>query len=134
MEGHPVFISADASLQDAARKMRDSDCGFLPVGSKDFAEGIITDRDIIVRAVAEGRNPAEERVKDYMTRDVFACLESDTLGAAASVMSENDVSRLVVQDANGKMSGVLTFGRIIRSNDNRDETSEVVELATGKAL
>lgn len=133
METDLELISPDATLEEAARKMKERDCGFLPVGDKDDPEGIITDRDIVIRAIAEGKNPAEEKVRAYMTDEVCACRDNDTLENAAQAMSENNVSRLVVKDSHDKICGVLTFGRIIRSNDNKQETSKVVEKATGKA-
>ena len=133
MESNAVLIDPGATLAEAARKMKDIDCGFLPVGSGDSPEGIITDRDIVIRAIAEGRDPGRERVRDYMTAEICACRESDTLEGAAKAMNENSVSRLVVEDNAGKICGVLTFGRIIRSNDDKAETSNVVEQATGKA-
>jgi CBS domain-containing protein len=133
METDLELISPDATLEEAARKMKECGCGFLPVGSDDAPEGIITDRDIVVRAIAEGKDPGEEKVRDVMTDEVCACKETDMLEDAARVMSENNVSRLVVKDNEGRICGILTFGRMIRSNDNKQETSEVVETATGKA-
>lgn len=133
MESEAVMIRPDATLQEAAAKMKEAGCGFLPVGTAESPQGIITDRDIVIRAVAEGKDPSREKVRDYMTTDVCVCRESDTLEGAAKTMGDNSVSRLVVEDNNGKMCGVLTFGRLIRSNNNKDETSNVVEQATGKA-
>ncbi|ALQ51852.1 CBS domain-containing protein [Nitrosomonas ureae] len=133
MERNLKLINADATLEEASIKMKQAGCGFLPVGVENTLEGIITDRDIVVRAIAEGRDPTREIVRDYMTSTVCCCKESDTLKDAAQVMSENHVSRLVVKDENDNICGILTFGRIIRSNDNKQETSEVVERATGKA-
>lgn len=133
MESETVMIGPDATLTEAARKMKDVDCGFLPVGTGKSPEGIITDRDIVIRAIAEGKDPGRERVRDYMTAEICACRESDTLEGAARMMNENEVSRLVVEDNAGNICGVLTFGRIIRSNNDKEETSNVVEQATGKA-
>ncbi|HEY8189206.1 MAG TPA: CBS domain-containing protein [Micavibrio sp.] len=133
METDLELVSPDATLEEAARKMKDCGCGFLPVGGNTTLEGIITDRDIIVRAIAEGKNPAREKVRDYMTDGVCECKETDTLEDAAKIMSEYNVSRLVVKDGSDGTCGVLTFGRIIRSNDDKQETSDVVEKATGKA-
>lgn len=132
MESQPVCINPDATLQEAARKMKDIDCGFLPVGSDSAPEGIITDRDIIIRAISEGKDPTREKVRDYMTSDICSCSESDSLEDAAGKMSENEVSRLVVEDDQGNMCGILTFGRIIRTSQDKTETSEVVERATGR--
>ena len=133
METDLELISPDATLEEAARRMKDCGCGFLPVGTDNAPEGIITDRDIVVRAIAEGKDCSQEKVRDCMTDEVCACRETDTLEDAAKAMSENNVSRLVVKDNSDRICGVLTFGRIIRSNDNKQETSEVVEKATGKA-
>lgn len=133
MESQVVLIDPEATLQEAANKMKKVDCGFLPVGTDGALEGIITDRDIVIRAIAEGKNPSQEKVRDYMTEEVCCCAESDTIEDAAGKMSEYEVSRLVVEDNDGNACGVLTFGRIIRENQNKEETSEIVERATGKA-
>jgi CBS domain-containing protein len=133
MEPSLVMISPNATLEEAARKMKEADCGFLPVGAKNAPQGIITDRDIVVRAIADGSDPRSEKVRDYMTTTVCTVKETDTLEDAARVMQQHHVSRLVVENGAGKISGVLTFGRIIRANDDKRETSEVVEKATGKA-
>lgn len=133
MESELELISPDATLAEAARKMKECGCGFLPVGAEDSPEGIITDRDIVIRAVAEGKDPTKVKVRDCMTQDVCACKDSDTLEDAARMMSENNISRLVVKNDGETICGVLTFGRMIRTNDNPQETSSVVEKATGKA-
>lgn len=133
MECNAVMISPDATLKEAANKMKSADCGFLPVGSAESPEGIITDRDIVIRAIAEGKDPAQEKVRDYMTSEVHMCSESDTLEGAAKAMGDHNVGRLVVEDKSGKMCGVLSFGRLIRSNNDPEETSQVVQCATGKA-
>lgn len=133
METDLALISPEATLEEAARKMKDVGCGFLPVGEDDAPQGIITDRDIVIRAIAEGKTPGQVKVRDCMTDDVCSCKETDSLEDAAKVMSDNKVSRLVVKNDQNSMCGVLTFGRIIRNNDDKQETSEVVEAATGKA-
>lgn len=133
METNLVLISPDATLAEAAQKMKHADCGFLPVGENNQPLGIITDRDIVIRAIASGKSPEEAKVRDFMTDDVCCCKDSDTLADAAKVMSDNKVSRLVVKDSSGAICGVLTFGRIIRNNENRAETSQIVDTATGMA-
>lgn len=133
MESKSVMISPDATLVEAARMMKQEDCGFLPVGSAERPEGIITDRDIVIRAISEGKDPTSTFVRDCMTSDVCSCLEKDSLEEAARIMNENNVSRLVVATEDGNICGILTFGRIIRSNDNEKETSKVVQCATGNA-
>jgi CBS domain-containing protein len=133
METDLELISPDATLVEAARKMKECGCGFLPVGNKDNPEGIITDRDIVIRAIAEGEDPSRAKVRDCMTDKICACRDNDILEEAARAMNENSVSRLVVKNDSDQVCGVLTFGRMIRSSDNKQETGEVVEKATGKA-
>lgn len=132
MKENPVIIAATTTLKEAAQKMKSIDCGVLPVGSWDALEGIITDRDIVIRAVAEGVDTNKAQVRDYMTADVFYCSDYDTLAQAAEKMREHDVSRLVVRDSSGKACGVITFGCILRKNESLKEIGKVVECAVGK--
>jgi CBS domain-containing protein len=131
MTAHPTLISPDATLQDAASTMQSVDCGVLPVGDKDQIEGMITDRDIIIRAIAKGKNPASAMVKDHMSRQVVACKESDTLQQAADVMHQHKVSRLIVRNDGGKVSGILSLGCILRKDANAAEIADVIEHARG---
>jgi CBS domain-containing protein len=130
MTPNPVLIDPDATLQEAAESMKNVDCGMLPVGVKDNLEGVITDRDIIIRALAEGKNPAQEKVRSFMTEKVFACNENDTLDAAADKMRMHKVGRLVVKDKSGKVTGVLSFGGILRKEADAMEVANVVKHAT----
>ena len=133
MTSDPVLITPDASLKEAAAKMEKVDCGVLPVGTKDKVEGIITDRDIVIRAIARGKDPAREKVKDYMTKAVYACNEEDYLEDAADKMRDHKISRLVVKNKQGKVTGILSFGGILRKNADADEVANVVKHATRKA-
>ena len=131
MTENPVLINPDMTLKEAAAKMRDIDCGILPVGTEDKLKGIITDRDIVIRAVSRGKDIAREQVKDYMTADVYACNEHDTLEDAADKMRVHKVSRLVVKNKAGKVTGILSFGGILRRNADAAEVANVVKHATG---
>lgn len=131
MKANPVIIPSSASLREAAEKMKSQDCGVLPVGNWDRLEGMITDRDIAIRAVAEGIDPGSALVRDYMTRDVHYCSENDTLAQAGEKMRRNDVGRLVVRDSSGKACGIITFGCIMRKDSSLRELGEVIECAVG---
>lgn len=133
MESRPTMVRPNATIAEAASMMKNAECGFLPVGENNKPVGIITDRDIVMRCIAEGKDPNRLLVSDCMTQDVCACSEKDSLEDAARKMNDNAVSRLVVQTMDGEICGVLTFGRIIRSNDNEDEIGNIVSCATGKA-
>lgn len=132
MTPHPVLISPESTLQQAAQKMEEINCGVLPVGTEDNVEGIITDRDIVIRAIARGENPKKEKVGDYMTEKAYSCKENDTLQQAADLMRKHQVSRLIVKDANGKVSGILSFGCILRKDGNAGEIADVIQHATGR--
>ncbi len=128
------IISPDATLQDAAQMMESVDCGVLPVGTHDKLEGMITDRDIVIRAVATGKDVSKTKVRDCMSVGVCACNESDTADVAAQKMRDNHVNRLVVENEQGKPCGILSFGRILRKDDNMAEVSSVIASATGRKV
>lgn len=125
-------ISPTATLREAAEKMRDVECGVLPVGTESKLEGILTDRDIVIRAAAEGKDLSQERVGEYMTPDVCTCEEQDTLETVADEMRKHKVSRIIVQDSTGRATGILTLGRILREDENAEEITAVVERVSGE--
>lgn len=131
MRKNPVLISPNSTLQDAAKKMRDIECGVLPVGIEDKLEGIITDRDIVTRAVSRGKNIAKELVKDYMTPELYSCNETDTLEKAVDKMRTHKINRILVRDVAGKLTGILSFGGILRRNKDDKEVANVVKHAMG---
>jgi len=110
----------DASLQEAAAKMKSLDVGLLPVcGDADRLVGMITDRDITVRSSAEGESPAEIRVADVMTPEVLYCFEDATVEDAALLMEQKQVRRLVVLDRNKRLVGIVSLGDL--AVETRDE-------------
>src|SRR5687768_17541668 len=88
-------VSPNANLQEAAAKMKSLDVGTLPVCDNDRLVGMITDRDITVRATAEGEAPRDIRVRDIMTPEVIYCFEDALVGEAARLMEQKQVRRLV---------------------------------------
>ncbi|MDX1377159.1 MAG: CBS domain-containing protein [Burkholderiales bacterium] len=105
-------IGADAVLVEAARQMRESDVGALPVVQDGSLCGIVTDRDITIRATASGRDPNKTAVKDVMTREVFTCPAGSDVGEAVRLMEEKQVRRIVVTDTNNHPVGVVSLGDI----------------------
>lgn len=134
MTPNPTLISKDTTIKEAASKMEKINCGILPVGEKGDIEGIITDRDIVIRAVSKGKDTSNEQVGSCMTSRVFFCNENDTLQEAADKMHKNQVSRLVVKDASDKVSGILSFGCILRKEATSEEIADVVARAIGKKV
>jgi len=109
----------DATLQTAAEKMKVLDVGSLPVCEHDRLAGMITDRDIVVRAVAEGRNPTEVPVRDIMTPDVTYCYEDDDVEHAAQLMKEKQIRRLLVLNHQKRLVGIVSLGDLaIESGDD----------------
>jgi CBS domain-containing protein len=118
MTDKPRFVPGTTTLQEAARTMRDLDCGFLPVADEreQKLSGVVTDRDITVRAVAEGRDPAKTTVADIQSDKVLYCFKDDDVTEAAKRMRANQVYRLVVLDSRDskKLCGVISLGDILR--------------------
>ena len=105
-----AVVQRDDTLQNAAQKMKTLNIGSLPVCDGDAMVGVVTDRDITVRGVAEGMNPKDSRVSAVMTADVHWCSENDSVQQAMEQMGEAQVRRLAVLDENRKIVGVVSLG------------------------
>ena len=104
-------VQPDESLQSAARKMKQRDIGFLPVCENDRLVGTLTDRDITVEAVADGRDPKKTQVKDLVHSDVIWCYEDQDVTEGAQLMEDKQVRRLmVVRRDDKKLVGVVSLG------------------------
>lgn len=103
------IIATTATIAEAAKQMRDGDFGLLPVGTPDKLEGTITDRDIVIRAVADGKG-GDTKVADAMSKDVKAAKEDDSLEQASAMMQKHQVRRLPVLGAGGKLVGIVSLG------------------------
>lgn len=101
-----------ATLQEAAKTMEEDDVGFLPVGENDRVIGMITDRDIVVRAVAAGLDPRTARVREVMTYRVLYCFEDEDVEAAAESMGRELVRRLPIVNRRKRLVGVVSLGDI----------------------
>ncbi len=113
-------ISAEATIKDAAQKMKVFDIGILPVVDDDQLVGMVTDRDIVVRVVAEGHDPNSARIRDAMTPNVIYCFEDQEVQDAVRIMEDNQVRRLMVLNRNKQPVGILSTGDIsVLSDDER---------------
>jgi CBS domain-containing protein len=102
----------DAPLTAIAKTMRDKDVGAVPIIDKGQVVGLVTDRDITVRALADGRDPAKLTAKDLMTRDVACCQEGDSAESAAKLMQTKRIRRLPVIGKDKKLVGMVSLGDI----------------------
>jgi CBS domain-containing protein len=103
-------VSPDASVQEAAQAMRDWDVGALPVCNGKRLQGMITDRDITIRAVAEGQSPDKMRVSDIMSNEVLWCFEDQTVGEVLQQMGDQQVRRIPVVSRNMELVGMVSLG------------------------
>lgn len=120
-------IAPESTLDEAARMMRDLDIGGLPVCSQDRLAGFITDRDIVVRAIAEGESPESCKVSDVMSSQLVWCYEDSDVEEAGKLMEEKQVRRLAVVDRNKKLVGILSLGDLAVEGQDDDFAGEVLE-------
>ena len=106
------LIDPTTTIAAAAGKMRDEDVGCLLVGRNDQLFGIVTDRDIAVRALADSRNAICEPVWTVMSSEVLCCFEDQPVEEAARIMAEHSVRRLPVLDREGVLSGILSLSDV----------------------
>lgn len=117
MTPNPEGISSNGTLREAAHYMKDMNVGILPVVEGDSLVGVITDRDIVVRALAEDRDPANMRVEEIMSREAFTCRADADLEEAVRIMENGHVRRLLVTDGQGRCVGVVSLGDIATKSD-----------------
>lgn len=129
MTDSPASVNPSSSLQDAAEKMRDHDCGALPVvdgEGRSNPMGIITDRDITVRVVARGDNPLQGRVKDAMTETAVTVKQDADIQEAEQLMEQEKIRRIIVVNDSGECVGIVSQADLALRLDE-EEAGEVVE-------
>jgi CBS domain-containing protein len=119
-------IHPDDSLQAAAQKMRDRDIGFLPVCDGDRLIGVVSDRDMIVRVIAEGKDPTAMMGRSLVTTPVIYCFEDQDVDEAARIMQENQIRRLVILNRDKRLVGVVSLGDLAM-NRPADQSGEVLQ-------
>jgi len=115
-----------AALTDAAKMMLDEDCGAIPVVGEGKVIGIITDRDIVVRAVAKGKNPSDLKVSDCMSKSVSTVKADADLNECTDIMEREQVRRIPVVDKGGKVIGIVAQADVARKATAK-ETAELVK-------
>lgn len=115
MSSDLAIIQPDDSLQFAAKKMKDRNVGFLPVCDGETLLGVLSDRDITIRALAEGMDPAVMLSRDLMTTPAIHCFEDQDVDEAAKLMAEKQIRRLVILSRDDEhVVGVLSLGDLTR--------------------
>jgi CBS domain-containing protein len=128
MTKDPSCCSPDTGLQEVAHMMVEKDCGCIPIvdSSTRAPIGIITDRDITCRVVANGKNPLNMTVRDCMTEDCVTISEDAEIKECLRLMEEHRIRRILVVDSLGKCCGIIAQADIARLGDKK-KTAEVVQ-------
>ena len=125
MTADPVTLTTDNSLQEAAAAMRDNDIGDVVVTKADGSVcGIITDRDIVVRGVAEGASPGSTKLDDVCRHEVVTVGPDDAIAVAVKTMEERAIRRLPVMD-NGNLVGIVSIGDLAVERDPNSALGEI---------
>jgi CBS domain-containing protein len=127
MTAKPACCRPDTRLQEVAHMMVAHDCGEIPVtdaGGRPL--GVITDRDIVVRTVAQGQNPMEKTARDVMTTPCFTVGEDADLDECTDVMEKNQVRRMLVVDGSGCVCGIVSQADVAL-NAGKKDTAELVK-------
>jgi CBS domain-containing protein len=126
MTANPCAIDAGKTVDYAAKMMRDEDVGLAPIVEGDRLIGALTDRDIAVRVVAEGKDPASTKVTDVASKQIVTLDPQQDLDEALRLMAQHQVRRLPVVEEDGRLVGVVAQADIARHGD-ATQTGEVVE-------
>jgi CBS domain-containing protein len=122
------IASPDETLRQAAQAMADLDAGALPVGDNDRLVGMITDRDIAVRGVADGKGP-DAKVRDVMSAEVRYCYEDEDADDVLKNMGDIQVRRLPVLDRNKRLVGIISLGDLATSAEARASGDALGEIS-----
>ena len=120
-----VVISPDSTIAEAAKQMRDGDFGLLPVGENDRMIGAISDRDIVIRAVAEGLD-GSTTVREVMTEGIRWCFEDQSIDEAATLMSEHQIRRLPIINREKRLVGIVALGDLAANTESSGQASEAL--------
>jgi CBS domain-containing protein len=126
MTDNPCTIDAEKPVAYAAKMMRDEDVGLAPIVQGDTLIGTLTDRDIAIRVVAEGRDPESTTVREVASTDLVTIDPEQSLDEALRLMAQHQVRRLPVVEEDGRLVGVLAQADVARQGQDR-ETGQVVE-------
>jgi CBS domain-containing protein len=126
MTKNPCAIDADKPVGYAAKMMRDEDVGLAPIVEGQKLIGTLTDRDIAIRVVAEGKDPQSTKVRDVMTSRLVTVDPDQDLDEALRLMAQNQVRRLPVVEEDGKLAGVVAQADVAKHASD-SQTGEVVE-------
>lgn len=133
MTSNPACCMPTTPLRDVAKMMLDHDCGQIPVVDSAGSHqpiGVVTDRDIVVRMLAHGKNPLEGFASDCMTTPCITVTDQTSLADCASAMEKGKIRRVPVVDTHGRISGIVSLADIVRCADAATTVDVVKEVST----
>jgi CBS domain-containing protein len=129
MTSEPCTIDAGKSVAYAAKMMRDEDVGLAPIVEDDKLIGMLTDRDIAIRVVAEGRNPDQVTVAEVASKQVLTIDPQQDLDEALRIMAKHQVRRLPVVEEDGRLVGIVAQANVARQGDDKQTGALVEEIS-----
>lgn len=130
MTPNPVCVDPHDSAADAARRMRDVESGAILVAEDGHLKGLLTDRDIVVRAIAEGRDPSQVEVREICSADVQALAPDDDVERAIQLMRDQHIRRIPVVEEGDRPVGIVSIGDLALA---RDQTSALADISGAPA-
>lgn len=121
-----VIVEPTLPISKAAEKMRELDIGFLPICEHDKLVGVLTDRDITVRSVAQGRDPRLAPISEIMSQQVFYCYHDEDVERVAAYMKDREVRRLVILNREKRLVGVVSLGDIAKASGEHELAGETL--------
>ncbi|MBX3296604.1 MAG: CBS domain-containing protein [Acidobacteria bacterium] len=134
MTANVTTATREMMLRDVARLLREGDMGSVPVVEGGRLVGIVTDRDIVVRAIAEGKGP-ETPVAEAMTTEIFSVRPDDFAFEAVRLMGDKQVRRIPVVEADGSLAGIISIADVaLEMEDEREIAETLEEISSGAAF
>ena len=127
MTPNPECVTGKDSLRDVARIMKNQDTGVVPVVDGKKIIGLITDRDIVVRGLAEGKDLESTRVNELMTKSIRSVREDSTVNEALELMSSSEIRRVPVVNQNDELVGIVSLGDIASQTNQDGKVGKTVE-------
>ena len=122
------------TLQEAALKMKEMEIGPLPVCDRLHIVGMLTDRDIVIRGVAAGRDPRSTKVRDVMTCEVIRCYDDEEVEEAERLMQTRQVRRILVVNRDDRLVGIVSLGDLAAETGNPRRVGEVLHDVSEPAM
>ena len=125
MTSQPIKLAGSSPISDAARLMRDKNVGVVIVEDNGRICGIVTDRDVTVRAIAEGRDPRTTSLGDICSKQLVTVSPDDDIDRAIQVMRDKAIRRVLVMDSRSQAVGILSLGDLARDRDSRSVLGQI---------